>query len=83
MVAIFTGAGAGVERGSANILGPSGQLGGAGLGRGGVNASVNAATGNLVISRRDEFLVGARPDASVSRTYNSLVDAHDRDNGDG
>ncbi|MEP1422578.1 MAG: hypothetical protein ABJK59_12480, partial [Erythrobacter sp.] len=82
MVGIFTGFGAGVERGSANILGGAGQLGGAGLGRGGENVSVNAATGNLVISRRDEFLTGIGPDAAVSRSYNSLVHTGDRDNGD-
>ncbi|WP_298333308.1 LysM peptidoglycan-binding domain-containing protein [uncultured Erythrobacter sp.] len=82
MVAIFTGFGAGVERGSTNILGGAGQLGGAGIGRGGENVSVNAATGNLVISRRDEFLTGVGPDAAVSRSYNSLVHTSDRDNGD-
>ncbi|WP_298302998.1 LysM peptidoglycan-binding domain-containing protein [uncultured Erythrobacter sp.] len=82
MVAIFTGFGAGVERGSTNILGGAGQLGGSGIGRGGENVSVNAATGNLVISRRDEFLTGVGPDAAVSRSYNSLVHTSDRDNGD-
>lgn len=84
MVAIFTGEGAGLLRGSANILGGAGQVGGANLGRGGDKISVNAANGNLVISRQDEFLVGLGLDAGVSRTYNSLQDTggHDRDNGD-
>ena len=82
MVAIFTGFGAGVERGSTNILGSAGQLGSAGFGRGGDNVSVNAATGNLIISRRDEFLSGVGPDAGVSRSYNSLIHTGDRDNGD-
>ena len=85
MVAIFGGAGAGVERGSANILGPMGQMGDAAVGRGGESVAVNARSGNLVISRQDEFLAGLGPDAAISRTYNSLLDAGwtDRDNGDG
>lgn len=82
MVAIFTGIGAGVERSSANIVGGAGQYGRASYGRGGESISVNAATGNLVISRRDEFLVGRGHDASVTRTYNSVAETGDRDNGD-
>ncbi|MGQ7830152.1 LysM peptidoglycan-binding domain-containing protein [Altererythrobacter sp. Z27] len=83
MVAIFSGLGAGFERGSASILGGAGRLGGALLGQGGDSVSVNVATGNLLISRQDEFLVGRGPDAQVLRTYNSLGDTSDRDNGDG
>ncbi|WP_150115346.1 RHS repeat protein, partial [Pelagerythrobacter marensis] len=82
MVAIFSGSGEGLIRSSANILGAAGQIGGASLGRGGENVSVNAATGNLVIARRDEFLAGRGPDATVERTYNSLTLATDGDNGD-
>ena len=82
MVAIFTGAGAGFTRGSANLLGGIGQLGGGLLGWGSENVSVNAATGNLVVSHQDEFLVGRGPDVGISRTYNSLGDASDGDNGD-
>ncbi len=82
MVAIFTGAGAGFQRGSANILGGAGQLGTSSLGRATEGVSVNAATGNLLISQQDEFLVGLGPDAGISRTYNSLQDAADGDNGD-
>lgn len=82
MVAIFTGAGAGFTRGSANLLGGIGQLGGGLLGWGSENVSVNAATGNLVVSHQDEFLIGRGPDVGISRTYNSLGDASDGDNGD-
>lgn len=72
MVAIFTGLGAGFERGSGAALGSGGLLGSGALGRGNDNVAVNAATGNLIISRQDEFLLGKGPDASVARTYNSL-----------
>ncbi len=80
MVAIFTGLGAGFERGSANILGGAGQVGSSLLGRGGESVSVNAATGNLLINHQDEFLIGRGPDVGISRTYNSLEDTTDRDN---
>jgi YD repeat-containing protein len=82
MTAIFTGLGSGLERGSANILGGAGQVGGGSLGRAGESVAVNAATGNLVINRRDEFLTGRGLDIAISRTYNSLAELHDGDNGD-
>lgn len=81
MVAIFTGSGAGFERGSGSVLGGAGLLGSGALGRSGEQVSLNAATGNLLISQRDEFLVGLGTDATIARTYNSLGDMSD-ENGD-
>lgn len=71
MVAIFTGNGLGFQRGSASVLGSAGSIGGAGLGRGNDNVLVNAATGNLIVNRQDEFLIGRGPDANFTETYNS------------
>ncbi|HLY89154.1 MAG TPA: LysM peptidoglycan-binding domain-containing protein, partial [Acetobacteraceae bacterium] len=81
MVAVFTGLGLGVERGSGFVLGSRGQLGSAGFGRFGENVYVNAATGNLAIQRSDEVLLGVGADANVGRSYNSLGAMSD-DNGD-
>ena len=82
MTAIFTGTGAGFTQSSVSEVGASGTMGNASKGRAGEGVSVNAATGNLVISRQDEFLVGRGLDIGVSRTFNSLPDTHDGDNGD-
>jgi len=81
MVGIFSGRLLGLTGGSGDVLGGSGLLGSGSLGRGGEQVYVNATTGNLVLSKQDEFLVGKGPDASVSRTYNSLTTLAD-DNGD-
>lgn len=82
MVSIFVGAGSGFARGSGSIVGGAGLLGSGTQGRSGESVSVNAATGNLLITREDEFLIGRGPDASISRTYNSFAQASDGDNGD-
>jgi len=81
MVAIVTGAGLGLDRSSALVLGSGGQLGSAAFNRYGENVYVNAATGNLIIDRTDEILVGQGPDDVTTSTYNSLGDMSD-DNGD-
>src|SRR3972149_11115199 len=72
MVAVFTGLGAGFERGSGAALGAGGLLGSSSLGRSGEGVFLNAASGNLLISRQDEFLIGRGPDVAIARTYNSL-----------
>lgn len=82
MVAIFTGKGTGLERGSAFVLGSQGQLGSSLQGRGGDGVFVNVSSGNLVITRQDEFLIGLGPDAAISRTYNSQATVSDGDNND-
>ena len=72
MVEIFTGAGAGRFNSSISELGAFGRFGSAVYGRGGENISVNAATGNLILSRQDEFLIGRGLNVSAGRSYNSI-----------
>ena len=80
MVSVFTGLGSGFERGSLAQLGSSGLIGSGAQGRDGSQVSINAANGNVIITRQDEFLVGRGADASVTRTYNS--DGTLEENGD-
>jgi YD repeat-containing protein len=75
MVAIFTGAGLGFERGSGAVLGSRGQIGSAALGTAGGAVAVNAATGALTVERIDEMLIGRGPDQVLNMTYNSLGSA--------
>jgi len=82
MVATVVGPRLGLQKTSAWVLGSRGQIGSSALGRGGESVFVNAATGNLVATNRDEFLVGLGPDAAISRSYNSQSTA-DGDNSDG
>lgn len=81
MVAVVVGSRLGLEQTSAWVLGSRGQLGSAALGRAGENVFVNAATGNLILNNRDEFLIGQGGDATIGRTYNSKGALND-DNGD-
>jgi YD repeat-containing protein len=81
MVSVVTGAGAGLVNTSRELVGTDGELGQSTLGRAGDRVTVNAATGNLVVQNRDEFLVGLGEDVSLLRTYNSQG-VWDGDNGD-
>ncbi len=71
MVSIFTGAGFGLARGSAAVLGSAGQLGQASTGRAGTPVSVNAASGALNIAGADEMLIGRGPDQVIGMSYSS------------
>lgn len=81
MTAIMTSKGLGVQQSSAFVLGSAGLLGDPSLGRAGQNVYVNAASGNLVLQKIDELLMGRGPDAAIGLTYNSLGTLSD-DNGD-
>jgi YD repeat-containing protein len=71
MVAIVTGNGVGLGKGSSEVLGQGGQLGLGQLPGAAGTAYVNASNGNLVIQRQDELLIGRGPDIGVYQTYNS------------
>ena len=77
MVAIFAGGGTGLERSSGNIIGAGGTVGSSAFGRSGSQVQVNAANGNLVIARQDEYLSAVGDDVAVVRVYNSLGDLSD------
>lgn len=82
MVGVVVGSRLGLEQTSGYVLGARGQLGLSTMGRAGENVFVNAATGNLILNNRDEFLVGLGTNSSISRTYNSQGQ-FDGDNNDG
>ena len=82
MVAVVAGNSLGLELTSLAVLGrQQGAWGTAAQGRSGEQVYVNAATGNLVVQRRDAVLAGIGPDAGALRTYNSLGQLND-DNAD-
>jgi hypothetical protein len=72
MVAIVSGNSLGLELTSLGTLGSQGLWGSAGQGNSGEQVYVNAANGNLVVQRRDEFLASRGLDNPAIRTYNSL-----------
>src|SRR5262249_28326784 len=82
MAAIGTGASLGLTNSSLAVLGAQGQVGTALQGgSSGERVYVNATTGNLVVQRSDEIVVGVGNDLALVRTYNSQGRLDD-DNGD-
>lgn len=79
MAVVITGDGLGLYNSSLNNLGNRSD---AAIGRQGDEVYVNAATGNLVVRQRDEFLKSTGPDLSLLRTYNSqgVLDGDNNDN---
>jgi hypothetical protein len=82
MVAIVSGNSLGLELTSLGTLGSQGLWGSASQGNNGEQVYVNAATGNLVVQRRDEFLASRGLDNPAIRTYNSLGLLNSDDNND-
>ncbi len=82
MSAIVIGSGLGVSGSSAALLGQRGVFGSSAFGKDASQVSVNAATGNLIIQRRDELVIGTGNGINLARTYNSLgvVDGDNNDN---
>ena len=66
MVAIVTGNSLGLSLTSLASLGSQGGLGAASQGRNGEQVFVNAATGNLVIQEKDDFLASTGIDKGFS-----------------
>ena len=72
MVGIVSGSSVGLNLSTLAKAGQRGDFGTAEQGKTGEQSFVNIATGNLVISDKDNFLASVGNDASVIRTYNSL-----------
>lgn len=72
MVAIVSGNSLGLDLTSLGALGGQGMWGLASQGNSGEQVYVNAATGNLVVQRQDDFLASRGLDNEAVRTYNSL-----------
>ena len=81
MSTVISGASLGLLSSSLSVLGTAGKTGNALEGRGNEAVYVNAATGNVILQKRDEWLAGLGTDISVLRTYNSQGQFTD-DNGD-
>ena len=79
MTSIIFNQGLGLTDSSLNQLSGHFNGGTAGIGQGGVNHYVNAATGNLVLTDHDEILVGKGVDIVAQRTYNSQGEWNDSD----
>ncbi|MDO8301446.1 hypothetical protein, partial [Lacisediminimonas sp.] len=82
MVAFVSGNALGLEGYALRL--PGQQADPAALGQAGLRALVNTHTGNLVLQRQDEILLGRGPDVAILRTYNSQgqLDDDNADNAD-
>lgn len=81
MVGIVAGNSLGLSSTSLSVLNGGVHNPSAAVGRGKDYAYVNSVTGNLVIQRNDDLIVGLGSDTSVLRTYNSQGQLDD-DNAD-
>src|SRR5690349_2335077 len=82
MSAVISSNQLGLYNSSLTVLGGRGPANDPTIGRNGNQVYVNAATGNLVVSQRDEFIASLGLDLALNRTYNSLglLDGDNNDN---